>query len=601
MSKPSVLGINFGQSYASIAVIDKEGHPTCIANEEGERQIACAISYAGEQVYIGNGALPHLVKNGKNTIMGFRNLLGHTYDEVDHTAILTAPLIPSSTTPAYTVDILVPPPKAPSRSGVTSTAVSGAATPAVAELVPSKKTISVPEVTSEFLATLLTSATDFLGVKPSACVISAPTWFTPEQTEALRKAAEAADIDVIQVLDEAAAVLVGYRAGLSEERKARGLLGRPGEGNAGEEEAKDKRVVVLDMGETSLAVSVIQVAEGEYTVLAKAREDKLGGREFDNLLLKHFAKEFTKKTKVALDLPCGESASDADKRAEAKLRLAVDHTKRSLSASSGAATCAVESLKEGMDLSSAINRLRFDGLAAPVYRQVGSVLSNTVKSAGLDLCQIDEVLLAGASTLFPGLQSSLSYLFPGTTPITAAIDPSQVIAIGCALQALHLTSLEDNLKLEDVLATAGPEGKADVTAAPIGIVVPSQEANTLAAVVVPSGAPLPVRRRVAIPAPAGKVALEIWEGKDEVKVDLVERPPAEKFEDDEEEDEEEEEEEPEEVKTPITVKTKALGAVEVELQKEGQLVLEIIVQRGGGLEVRAWEEGREEAADKFEA
>lgn len=49
-ARPAVLGVNFGQSYASIAVIDKEGHPQCIANEEGERQIACAISYAGEQV-----------------------------------------------------------------------------------------------------------------------------------------------------------------------------------------------------------------------------------------------------------------------------------------------------------------------------------------------------------------------------------------------------------------------------------------------------------------------------------------------------------------------------------------------------------------------
>jgi len=58
-------------------------------------------------------------------------------------------------------------------------------------------------------------------------------------------------------------------------------------------------------------------------------------------LLKHFAKEFTKKTKVALDLPCAEDAPQGDKRAEAKLRLAVEHTKRSLSASSGAATCAV--------------------------------------------------------------------------------------------------------------------------------------------------------------------------------------------------------------------------------------------------------------------
>ena len=63
----------------------------------------------------------------------------------------------------------------------------------------------------------------------------------------------------------------------------------------------------------------------------------------DKQLLKHFAKEFTKKTKVALDVPCGEDAPAGDKRAEAKLRLAVEHTKRSLSASSGAATCAVVS------------------------------------------------------------------------------------------------------------------------------------------------------------------------------------------------------------------------------------------------------------------
>ncbi|WWD21955.1 hypothetical protein CI109_106443 [Kwoniella shandongensis] len=580
LSAPAILGINFGQSYASIAVIDKEGHPTCIANEEGERQIACAISYAGEQVYIGNGAIPHLVKNGKNTIMGFRNLLGHTYDEVDHTAILTAPLLSTSTTPAYTVDILIPPPKQATPAS-RSAAASGTATPAPQEPIPSTKTLTVPEVTSLFLSTLLQSATDFLGVKPKACVVSAPTWFTPAQTDALRKSAEDAGISVLQVLDEAAAVLVGYR-----------------EGNAGEEENRDKRVVVLDMGETSLGVSVIQASEGEYTVLAKGRDDKLGGREFDNLLLKHFAKEFTKKTKVALDLPCGESASVIDKRAEAKLRIAVEHTKRSLSASSGAATCAVESLKEGMDLSSAINRLRFDGLASSVYRQVGAKLTSVVQSAGLDLVQIDEILLAGASTLFPGLQQHLSLLVAPTTPVTAAIDPSQVIAVGCALQALHLSTLQDGLKAEDVLATA--KTTVDTTSAPIGIVIPGQEGDNLAAVVVDSGAPLPVRRRVAIPvSSASKVVLELWEGKHEVKVEKVERAPIEKDEEDED-DEDDEEEEDEEIKTPITVKTKALGAVEVSVSKEGNLLLEVIVQRGGGLQVRAWEEGKEESADKFE-
>lgn len=599
MSTPAILGINFGQSYASIAVIDKEGHPTCIANEEGERQIACAISYAGEQVYIGNGAKPHLVKNGKNTIMGFRNLLGHTYDEVDHTAILAAPLIPTSTTPAYTVDILVPPPK-PATPASRSAAASGAATPAVSEPIPSKKTITVPEVTSLFLSTLFTSATDFLGVKPTAAVISAPTWFSAAQIDSLRKAAEDAGIHVLQVLDEAAAVLVGYRVGLSEERQHRGLLGKPEEGNAGEEEKKDKKVVVLDMGETSLAVSVVAVAEGEYTVLAKGRDDKLGGREFDNLLLKHFAKEFTKKNKIALDLPCGESAPDADKRAEAKLRLAVEHTKRSLSASSGAATCAVESLKDGYDLSSAINRLRFDGLASGVYRQVGSTLTSFVEKAGLDLSQIDEVLLAGASTLFPGLQQQLSLLVQPTTPVTATIDSAEVIAIGCALQALHLSTLPDGLKVDEVLAVA--EKEVSVTSSPIGIVIPGQEGETLAAVVIENGAPLPVRRRVSIPVEKGtsKVGLEIWQGKHHVKVEKVERAPLEKTDDDDEDEDDEEEEEDEETKTPVVLKDKVLGGVHVDIKDGKNVTLEIIVLLNGGLQVNAWEEGRETEGDKFE-
>jgi molecular chaperone DnaK (HSP70) len=198
---------------------------------------------------------------------------------------LTAPLLADSKTPSYTVDILVPPPKAPT-PGIRSAAASGAATPnpAASEPVPSTKTLTVPEVTSLFLSTLFQSAKDFLGVTPKKCVISAPTWFTPAQHEALKSAAEAAGINIVQVLDEAAAVLVGYRVGLSEERKERGLLGSPEEGNAGEEEKSDKKVVVLDMGETSLAVSVINVAEGEYTVLGKGRDDKLGGREFDNLV-----------------------------------------------------------------------------------------------------------------------------------------------------------------------------------------------------------------------------------------------------------------------------------------------------------------------------
>ena len=248
-------------------------------------------------------------------------------------------------------------------------------------------------------------------------------------------------------------------------------------------------------------------------------------------------------------------------------------------------------------MSSSVNRMRFDGLASSVYRQVGNKLNAVVQETGLDLAQIDEVLLAGASSLFPGLQSHLSLLVSPTTPVTAAIDPSQVIAIGCALTALHLSTLEDGLKLDDVLAY-GKESAGTVSK-PIGLVVPGQDGNEMIPII-PAGAPLPVRRRVALPVESsGKVALEIWEGKEEVKVEKVERAPVEKTDDDE--DDEDDEEEDEETKTPITIREKAIGGVLVEAKNGKNVLLELIVQRGGGLEVRAWEEGSEDSAVTFEA
>ena len=122
-------------------------------------------------------------------------------------------------------------------------------------------------------------------------------------------------------------------------------------------------------------------------------------------------------------------------------------------------------------------------------------MTSVVESASLDLCQIDEVLLAGSSTLFPGLQSHLALLLPPSSPITTTIDPSQVIAIGCALTALHVSELEDGLKLDDIL-THGKHSVACVSH-PIGIVVPGDESKEMITVV-PSGAPLPARRRIVI-------------------------------------------------------------------------------------------------------
>ena len=326
--------------------------------------------------------------------------------------------------------------------------------------------------------------------------------------------------------------------------------------------------------------------------------EPLGPQTSTNVqLLKHFSKEFTKKTKAPLDLPCSESAPAGDKRAEAKLRLAVGHTKRSLSASTGAATCAVESLKDGLDLSTSITRMRFDALAAPVYRQIGTALEKVVQEAGFDLAQIDEVLLAGASTLLPGLQSNLQQLVAEETPVSAAIDPSQVIAIGCALQALHLSQLPAELALPDVLAIATARDVPALSAS-IGLAAPGS-GETEVAKLIEAGAPLPTRRRVqlAVAGGAQKVGVELYEIKESVKVTKIPPPPKEEG---EEEYSDEEPEEDEEEKEVVLTKAKCLGGVQVESEGKDKVELEVIVSKEGKVEVRFWVEGAEDKASRLE-
>jgi heat shock protein 1/8 len=155
-------------------------------------------------------------------------------------------------------------------------AASGLQTPA--EPIAKELVLTVPEVTTLFLKTLHQSATDFLGAPPSdGCVIAAPSSFKAPQREALRAAAEAAGFKVLQIIDESAAVLVGYRAGLPEARAERGLEPEGGE-------KIDKVVAVVDVGETGVEVEVVAVRNGEYVHLGGGRDETVGGRELNKVV-----------------------------------------------------------------------------------------------------------------------------------------------------------------------------------------------------------------------------------------------------------------------------------------------------------------------------
>ncbi|KAH9828980.1 actin-like ATPase domain-containing protein [Rhodofomes roseus] len=603
-SIPTVVGINFGNSYASIAVLAKEGSADCIANEDGERQIACAVAFLGEEVYIGNQAKPQLVKNSHNTIMGFRNLLGKKFSEIPQDKPITsAPVIQhpeQPDVPAYKVQVLQAAPSPLPKSTTTTPAASNTATPR-SEPVPAERILTVLEVTTLFLKSLVQSAEDFLGRKVQGAVISVPTWFDSIQRNALQKAAEDAGIRVLQLLEVAGAAALITTTGLTPK-----------------ELSHDRTQLVVDLGASSLELSLLSIREGIAFSLATLSDPTVSGNAIDDKLIKFFAKEFTKKTKTPLTVaPATESQ---DKRAEAKLRLAVEHTKRTLSASPGAATCSVESLKDGLDFTGTITRLRFDMEVRSVYDQVYTRVKELVEKAGLDLYDVDEIVYVGGSTSLPGLDETLAQGFPESivTPFTAGTvigggvgDPTTIISRGCALQAKLVVVLPDDTDDErEILAsfTDGHNWTQTATSKTIGMLFPEENAEgPLGGQWIPAvlrDTVVPARRLYRLDVDLGegegekKVGFEVWEAKEGVKIDRV-KPPKLDDEEDAPADDEEEEEEDIEVKEKTVEKETLLTALSFAAKEARQVEgrwtttveAQFLVDRTGGLEISAWELG----------
>lgn len=241
-------------------------------------------------------------------------------------------------------------------------------------------TLTAHECAVRYLAVLLSYATDFLGRPITHAILSVPAEFTPAQAKALTAAAEEAKIKVLQTVTESAAALAAYaQTTLDEEDKVPSI---------------DRNTVVLDVGGSSTTVTVVAVRDGLFFPLSTVTDSNLGGEAFDAKLMDWFGKEFTKKTKVPLEA--------SNHRALMKLRLQVEVTKKSLSASNSA-PCSVESLAEGMDFHGSVNRMRFDLLSSAIYSKIIGKVEEALEKAKLDILQVQEV----SSRLRPTLALSL--------------------------------------------------------------------------------------------------------------------------------------------------------------------------------------------------
>jgi molecular chaperone DnaK (HSP70) len=327
-----------------------------------------------------------------------------------------------------------------------------------------------------------------------------------------------------------------------------------------------------------------------YSILATAHDYELGGAQLDQVLADHFAKEFEKKNKTD---------PRKNERSLAKLKLESEAVKKALSQSTSAAF-SVESLADGVDFRSSINRSRYEILALKTFGRFTRLIEEAIKKADLDVLDVDEVVLSGGTSHTPKIAKNVEALFPETTQVLApattstALNPSELSARGAALQA----SLIQEFDKEDIdqssheMVTVTPH----LTAA-IGYQVTGQPDNTIS-VIIPPDTAVPARRTKVIEGLEGNVLLRISEGEREIKVtrpEAKEKPETNGTKEGEDEDDSDvdEDDEPEEIREKICKPKKALAEfvfrdlkkgskVEVTVNVDAEMSMSITARPVGG-------------------
>lgn len=477
----AVIGITFGNTSSSIAVATQDGKVDVIANPDGDRAIPSVLSYVGADEYHGAQAQAQLIRNPKNTIVNFRDLIGKKFDDVD-------------------------------------VSVSSAGAPAIKtedgsigyEIAREEGTeiVTVAEATKRHFAQLKLAAEDYIGKKVESVVLTVPTDFSEHQRSELVAIAASAGLKVLQLVNEPSAALLAHLSA-DEDR----LL-------------KDKVYVVADFGGIRSDAAVIAVRGGVLTILATAHEYGLGGDKLDAALGEFFAKEFEKKNKTD---PRKTARSLAKLKAES---IVVKKTLSNVQTSS----CSIESLAEGLDFLTSINRLRYELTARLVLSDLTAFVEKVVTKAGLETLDIDEVLLVGGTSHTPKLASNISFLFPESTTVVApsldpkALNPSELISRGAALQASLVEAFdEDEIKesLQPIVVNTQHIQK------PIGI--KDAEGNFVPILVAETA--YPIKKSIKVTNGESSSALvELYEGKRTIKETVIEAEP----ESDESEDEDDE-------------------------------------------------------------
>ena len=283
------------------------------------------------------------------------------------------------------------------------------------------KDYSPQEISAIILQKLKSDAESYLGEKVTEAVITVPAYFTDAQRQATKDAGRIAGLEVKRIINEPTAASLAYGMDKLDQ---------------------DKKILVFDLGGGTFDVSLLEIGDGTFEVLATAGNNRLGGDDFDKIIIDYLAEEFKKAEGVDLR---------NDKMALQRLKEAAEKAKKELSStmSTNINLPFITATAEGpKHLNIDLSRAKFEDLTAGLVEKTMEPMKRAISDAGISVSEIDDVLLVGGSTRIPAVQEAVKK-FIGKEP-HKGINPDECVAAGASIQAGVLTGEVNDLLLLDV-------------------------------------------------------------------------------------------------------------------------------------------------------